>query len=160
MIPGDPIQTFIQTLQQNYVYNAQASAEVIAKYRAEFGLDGNMFTQYFRYMYQVLVQQRPRAVADQLPDARPRTSSCRALPWTIGLLGISAVLAWIIGLLIGAIAGWRRGQARSRRSRRTCRSRCRTCPYFFLALILVFVFAYQLSCSRPGRPMTRDSNPA
>ena len=46
LIPGDPIQTLIQTLQQNYVYNAQASAEVIARYQNEFGLDGNMLRQY------------------------------------------------------------------------------------------------------------------
>ena len=30
LMPGDPIQTLIQTLQQNYIYNQQASTEIIA----------------------------------------------------------------------------------------------------------------------------------
>ncbi len=57
MIPGDPIQTFIQTLQQNYVYNQQASAEVIARYQKEFGLDGNIFAQYWHYMRKLIFEQ-------------------------------------------------------------------------------------------------------
>src|SRR5215467_6224321 len=57
LIPGDPIQTFIQNLQQNYVYNAQASQAVIERYRSEFGLDGNLFSQYLHYMYRVLFRQ-------------------------------------------------------------------------------------------------------
>ena len=43
LMPGDPINTLIQTLQQNYIYNQTASAEIIARYWYEFGLDGNLF---------------------------------------------------------------------------------------------------------------------
>ena len=57
MIPGDPIQTLIQTLQQNYVYNQAASTEVIARYQAEFGLDGNIFVQYLKYMQNLMILQ-------------------------------------------------------------------------------------------------------
>jgi 5-methylthioadenosine/S-adenosylhomocysteine deaminase len=32
-----------------------------------------------------------------------------ALPWTLGLVGISTVLAFALGTLIGTVAGWRRG---------------------------------------------------
>ncbi len=143
MIPGDPIQTFIQTLQQNYVYNASASAEVIAKYRAEFGLDGNVITQYFRYMYQVLVQHDFGPSLLNYPTPA-QDVIFRALPWTMGLLGISAVLAWIIGLLTGAVAGWRRGKPGADLATNLSIALSHV-PYYFLALILTFLFAYQLN---------------
>jgi peptide/nickel transport system permease protein len=143
LIPGDPIQTFIQTLQLNYVYNQQASAEVIARYREEFGLDGNIVTQYLHYLHQVLIRQDlgpsllnyPTPVQDVI---------MRALPWTVGLLGISAVLAWFLGLLAGAVAGWRRGKFGADLVTNLAIALSHV-PYYFLALILTFIFAYQLN---------------
>ena len=143
MIPGDPIQTFIQTLAQNYVYNAAASAEVIAKYRSEFGLDGNIFTQYLHYMYQILVQHDLGPSLINYPTPA-QDVIFRALPWTMGLLGIAAVLAWIIGLLAGALAGWRRGKAGADLVTNMSIAFSHV-PYYFLALILTFIFAYQLN---------------
>lgn len=32
-----------------------------------------------------------------------------ALPWTIGLVGVTTVVAFVVGTLIGLVAGWRRG---------------------------------------------------
>ncbi|MFD2083354.1 peptide/nickel transport system permease protein [Actinopolymorpha cephalotaxi] len=143
LIPGDPIQTFIQTLQQNYVYNAQASAAVIDRYRAEFGLDGNLFSQYLHYMYRVLFQQSLGPSLINYPTPA-QDVIMRALPWTVGLLGLSAVLAWVIGLLVGALAGWRRGKAGADLVTNVAIALSHV-PYYFLALILTFVFAYQLA---------------
>lgn len=33
----------------------------------------------------------------------------KALPWSIGLVGVSTILGFIIGTVIGAVAAWRRG---------------------------------------------------
>jgi peptide/nickel transport system permease protein len=143
MIPGDPIQTFIQTLQQNYVYNEAASAEVIAKYRSEFGLDGNVFSQYLHYMYQALIGHDLGPSLLNYPTPA-QDVIMRALPWTMGLLGISAVLAWVIGLLAGALAGWRRGKVGADLITNLSIALSHV-PYYFLALILTFLFAYQLN---------------
>ena len=67
----------------------------------------------------------------------------RSLPWTIGLLGISAVLAWILGIVIGAVAGWRRGKPGSTIVTNLSIALAHV-PFFFVALILVYVFAYTL----------------
>ena len=32
-----------------------------------------------------------------------------ALPWTLGLVGVATVLAFVLGTLIGLVSGWRRG---------------------------------------------------
>ncbi|SDS13940.1 peptide/nickel transport system permease protein [Actinopolymorpha singaporensis] len=143
LIPGDPIQTFIQTLQQNYVYNAAASAAVIERYRSEFGLDGNLFSQYLHYMYRVLFQQDLGPSLLNYPTPA-QDVIMRALPWTVGLLGLSAVLAWVIGLLVGALAGWRRGKPGADLVTNVAIALSHV-PYYFLALILTFIFAYQLA---------------
>ena len=32
-----------------------------------------------------------------------------ALPWTIGLVGTATVIAFVLGILVGMLAAWRRG---------------------------------------------------
>jgi peptide/nickel transport system permease protein len=142
LMPGDPIQTLIQTLQQNYIYNAQASAEIIARYKHEFGLDGNLLTQYVVYMQKLILHGDLGPSLINYPTPA-QTVILRSLPWTIGLLGISAVLAWIFGIVIGAIAGWRRNKIGSRIATNLSIALSHV-PYFFVALILVYIFAYSL----------------
>lgn len=142
LIPGDPVQTLIQTLRQNYVYNQQASEEVIARYQHEFGLDGNIFSQYLKYMKNLIIHQDLGPSLISYPT--PAQDVIRhALPWTIGLLGISAVLAWLIGMAVGAIAGWRRGKIGSSIATNLSIALAHV-PFFFVALILVYIFAYSM----------------
>jgi peptide/nickel transport system permease protein len=142
LIPGDPIQTLIQTLQQNYVYNQQASTEVIARYQAEFGLDGNIIVQYLKYMQNLIFHGDLGPSLINYPTPA-QDVILRSLPWTIGLLGMAAVISWVLGVLIGAIAGWRRGKLGSTIITNLSIALSHV-PFFFVALILVYVFAYTL----------------
>lgn len=143
LIPGDPVRAFILTLEQNYVYNQQASAEVSAHYKTEFGLDGSLIEQYFRYMYKLFIDHDLGPSLINYPDPA-QDVIWRALPWTIGLLGIASILGWVLGLMVGAYAGWRRGKFGSDLLTNISIALGHV-PYFFLALVLVFVFAYQLN---------------
>jgi peptide/nickel transport system permease protein len=142
MMPGDPINTLIQSLQQNYIYNAQASAEIIARYQHEFGLDGNIFSQYLKYLEKLILHGDLGPSLINYPTPA-QDVILRSLPWTIGLLGISAVLSWVIGIVVGAVAGWRRGKAGSAIITNLSIALAHV-PFFFVALILVYVFAYTL----------------
>jgi peptide/nickel transport system permease protein len=142
MMPGDPINTLIQSLQQNYIYNAQASAEIIARYQHEFGLDGNIFSQYLKYLEKLILHGDLGPSLINYPTPA-QDVILRSLPWTIGLLGISAVLSWVIGIIVGAIAGWRRGKVGSSIITNLSIALAHV-PFFFVALILVYVFAYTL----------------
>ncbi|HEY0618113.1 MAG TPA: ABC transporter permease [Kribbella sp.] len=142
LIPGDPIRTLIQTLQQNYVYNQQVSTEVISRYQREFGLDGNIFVQYLKYLNNLVLHGDLGPSLINYPTPA-QDVILRSLPWTIGLLGISAVLAWVIGIAVGAIAGWRRGRLGSAIATNLSIALSHV-PFFFVALILVYVFAYSL----------------
>ena len=153
-MPGDPIQTLIQTLQQNYIYNAQASTEIIARYKHEFGLDGNLLTQYLTYMQKLILHGDLGPSLINYPTPA-QTVILRSLPWTIGLLGISAVLAWILGIAIGAVAGAaRQGRLRDRHQ---SVDRAVSRAVFFVALVLVYIFAYSMVCCRPDRRTTPTS---
>lgn len=143
LIPGDPISAFIQTMQSNQVYNVQASAAVVDHYKKVFGLQGNIFQQYTHYMYQLFVLHDLGPSLLDYPT-HSQVVIMRALPWTIGLLGLSAVIAWVLGLLLGALVGWRRGALSSRGITNLALAFSHV-PYYFVALLLLFFFAYRLN---------------
>jgi peptide/nickel transport system permease protein len=67
-----------------------------------------------------------------------------ALPWTLVLVGLATVLAFVIGTLAGVLAAWRRGRALDAVA--TVGSTFTSAfPYFWTALLLLFVFAFQLN---------------
>ena len=140
LIPGNPIGAYISNLQSEYNYNAQASAAVVAHYKDVFGLNGNLLQQYFAYMYQLIFKHNmgPSLLAYPTPSL---VLVGRAVPWTVGLLGLSAVIAWFLGVILGALAGWTRG---SRISSTLTYSGLAAAhlPAYFIALILLLLFAF------------------
>src|SRR5690242_17939156 len=56
LIPGNPIEGYIQNLQQKQIYSTHGSQSMVTYYKHVFGLDGNLLQQYFHYMNQLIVQ--------------------------------------------------------------------------------------------------------
>ena len=67
----------------------------------------------------------------------------RALPWTVGLLLTSTLLAWIIGNIGGGLAGYFR-QSRTLKIIDRMAMFIRPIPHYIFALILIIFFAYLL----------------
>lgn len=66
-----------------------------------------------------------------------------ALPWTLVLVGTVTALAFLVGTLLGVAAGWRRGRALDTVA--TVGSTFTSAfPYFWTALLLLFVFGFEL----------------
>lgn len=143
MIPGDPIGAFIQSLASTQVYNVAASQELIQHYKQVFGLQGNLLQQYGHYMYQLFIMHDLGPALLDYPT-HSQVIILRALPWTMGLLGLSAVIAWVFGLLLGALVGWRRN-ALSSRSLTNVALAFSHVPFYFVALLAIFFFAYRLN---------------
>ena len=77
--------------------------EMVQEYNVKFGLDKPLWQQYLNYLgdvsrldFNYSVSNYPRTVTSMLADA---------LPWTIGLLLTTTMLAFVIGTLLGAILG-------------------------------------------------------
>src|SRR5690348_14057360 len=104
LMPGDPAEAYIAKLQTQQVTRAQIEA-----IRAEFGVNPEVpiWKQYFDYVSGLLhgnlgiaTSQFPSQVSDILRES---------LPWTIALVGISLILSFLMGSLVGMLIAWRRG---------------------------------------------------
>ena len=140
LIPGDPIEALVMSMEQQYSYSIKGADEMIEEYKAVFGLQGNLLEQYIRYVKNVVfkLDLGPSLVAF---PTHAQDLIARALPWTLGLLSLSVVISWGLGLIIGALLGWKRDTRLG--SWLTNLALCFSqIPYYFAALLLVFLLAY------------------
>lgn len=141
LIPGNPVQAFLANLQQTiHSTNLQASSQVLAHYKAVFGLDGSLLTQYGHYMYQLFIKgtMGPSLISYPTPAQQVIAN---ALPYTIGLLGLATVIAFILGTLLGALIGWLPDRRWSSWTSNVCIALSHV-PFYFVALIGLFILCY------------------
>ena len=117
------------------------ATELVAEYERMFGLDQSLWTQYTRFLRELLrgnfgysISNFPSEVTDLL---RP------AIPWTIGLLTVTTLISWALGSILGAIAGWRGQRSALSRFLVPTALVLYTTPYYILAIILIFLLAFQ-----------------
>src|SRR5262249_8573618 len=67
----------------------------------------------------------------------------QSLPWTLGLVGMATVIAFVIGTLIGILSAWRRGGIFDS-ILTPAFVIISAFPYFWLGLLLLLVFALTL----------------
>jgi peptide/nickel transport system permease protein len=67
----------------------------------------------------------------------------QALPWTLGLIGVTTVLAFALGTLIGVVAGWRRGGALDSLLPPVFVI-ASAFPFFWIALLCIYAFSQTL----------------
>ena len=99
VVEGDPVA--------NLFRGRNLTQEQQDELRHEFGLDGSQLEQFGRYLdADGAAEPGPLVHRRTSPS---RTRSCeRAWP-TIALVGISTLLSTVFGVLIGIVAGWKRG---------------------------------------------------
>lgn len=143
LIPGDPILSFMASLEQQYGFQQTASQDILIYYREVFGLNGNLFQQYTRYLYQTLVTRDLGPALIDFPTPAQYVIA-RSLPWTIGLLGLSVGISWAIGLFLGALAAWKRNSPFSQLMTNFALTFAFV-PGYFIALMALFILAYRLA---------------
>ena len=92
-----------------------------------------------------LEEHRPVQLRHARTRSRPRRSRTtigKALPWTIVLVGVTTVIAFIIGTLLGVFAGWRRGTAADT-SVTLGATFFAAFPPFWLGLLLLYFLAFK-----------------
>jgi peptide/nickel transport system permease protein len=95
---------------------------------------------YFEYLGNCLTGQFGVTAAG-VPVMNEITSK---LPWTLGLVGVTTVLAFIIGTVAGVASAWRRGGRLDAILPPTLFI-ISTVPVFFVGLLLIYVFAVKLN---------------
>jgi peptide/nickel transport system permease protein len=107
----------------------------------EFGVnnDQNIVITYLQYLFNCLTGNFG-VTAARVPVTDEILSK---LPWTLALVGLTTVIAFAIGTAIGIVSAWRRG-SRLDSFLPPFLFIISTLPVFFVALVLLYVFAVEL----------------
>ena len=137
--PIDPVET---TLSQAAAFGS-TSPEAIAMLRESlqelYGTGGSLFEQYLTFWGRIVRGDfGPSLSAFPTPVA---TLIARAIPWTIGLLVTATVLAWVIGNILGGLAGYYR-ENRLLKAVGVISMGLHPIPYYIVAFVLLIVFGY------------------
>lgn len=138
LVPGDPLGAVFLNLAS--VGASLGAADMVAEYERLFGLDRSLGEQYVSFVRELFRGNLGYSIANF--PSRVSELLVRSLPWTIGLLGVTTLVSWVVGTLIGAIVGWRGGKSRLFQSLVPVALVLYTIPYYILAIVLVFLFAF------------------
>lgn len=139
LAPGNPAEYVVLQLERTSSGVANAG-QLLSQYKKAFGLDQPLLGQYWSYLVQLAHFNLGYSIED-FPE--PVTSLIgTALPWTVGLLSVSILLAWAIGTLLGGLLAWP-STPRPLRTVLSAAMSLQAVPQYLLALILLFVFSYK-----------------
>lgn len=133
------------------------SAEEVADIRQAlgemYGIQGSLWSQYLSFLRRVFLEFDfgPSLTAYPVPVS---DFIWQALPWTLGLLGISTIIAWVLGNLIGLVAGFFHDR-RFAAVAETIGVLIYPIPYYVFALVLIILFTYLI----PIFPLTTTIMP-
>src|SRR3954451_16550526 len=99
----------------------------------------NWLVQYVDYLGNMVTGRWGISIGATL-GAPVRTLVSQALPWTLGLVGIATVLAFLLGSLVGIVAGWKRG-GKVDSILPPVFVVTSALPYFWVGLLLILVFS-------------------
>lgn len=103
LAPGDPITAMVARMSQQAGF-VEGADLIIEGWKERFGLNDPVYVQYLRYMGNLLRFDLGLAMA-RFPSPVSQLVS-RALPWTIGLVGIATLIFFTVGNLFGALLAW------------------------------------------------------
>ena len=143
MFPADPVESMIGQIQSRSGTMDPVQMESLRRsLRVQFGLEGSLGEQYLSYLWKGLLHFDfgPSLMSYPAPAGEIIATY---LPYTLGLSLTSTIIAWIIGNIIGLLAGFRKNK-RSSRILESIAICIYPIPYFIVALILQIVFAFLL----------------
>jgi peptide/nickel transport system permease protein len=108
----------------------------------QFGVNvhQSVLVSYFQYLGNCLTGQFG-VTAQNVPVMNEIMSK---LPWTLGLVGVTTIIAFLIGTVAGVYSAWRRGGRLDAILPPTLFI-VSTVPVFFVGLLLIYVFAVKLN---------------
>jgi len=161
LMPINPVDGYIGQLQSraNGTMTSEAIAELRTTLEQLYGLNGDIFTQYVSYLRRIVFgfdfgpsfTYYPQPVSAMILNA---------LPWTLGLLLTSTVIAWTLGNLVGLVAGYfHKNKAASLLE--FVGILLYPIPYYILAVTMLLLLAYifpifPLSATFPVGQMTPE----
>ncbi|MBB6484627.1 ABC transporter permease [Rhizobium lusitanum] len=131
VVPGDPVALMMKE---------HASADVIARIRAQMHLDDPLLTRYLRFLWDALHGDLGTSIK---LNRSVTTLILTAFPATLLLAGCAAVVSWIIGIPAGILSAVRRDSLLDHFFMGFSLLGV-SMPIFWSALLLQYIFALKL----------------
>jgi peptide/nickel transport system permease protein len=153
LMPGNPALAMMTKF-----HSAGANPQTLRALETLFGVNNQqgLIAQYFGYLHQMLTGNFGTSLS-QFP-ASVTSVIGSAIWWTLGLVGVTTVLAFVLGTGLGIVSAWRRG-GKLDSVLPPVFVITSAIPYFWVAMVLVLVFGITLHWfpSQGGYYVTTDS---
>ncbi|WP_412028360.1 ABC transporter permease [Deinococcus yunweiensis] len=138
LVPGDPVGAMLAK------YQGKLDPSAVDALRLAYGLNdqGSPLSQYVGYLGNLIQGDFGRSIS-QFPT--PVIDIVRmAAPWTIGLVGVTTVLAFLLGSALGVYSAWHRGRPLAD-AMPPIALFLNSMPYMFVGLGLLYLLAFKSS---------------
>ena len=151
LMPGDPASIIFAR------FKGKLKPEAIDAMRESFGLTNDpIFIQYFSYLTSILKGDLGTSIA-YFPAPVSQIIG-NGLGWTIFLAGTSMIIAFLIGTTLGIIIAWNRTGKLDTILPPTL-AFFGAFPYFWLAMVFLYLFGFSLNWFPIGRAYGNEINP-
>jgi peptide/nickel transport system permease protein len=139
LMPGDPIGGILQHLSPAQI---QANPGIIATYQKLVGGGKQpLLTAYWQYLHRVATLDFGISTSNY--PTKVSEVVARTIPYSLVLVGVAFLLAFLLGTAIGMVAAWRRGGAFDSVFVPLFMALA-AFPAYFTALLLLYVFGLKL----------------
>ena len=137
LMPGNP------ALAMMAQYKGQVNGAALKALEIAFGINTHesLVSSYFQYLGNIAHARFGDSIVFDMRSVSYEVF--QALPWTLGLVGVTTAIAFALGTLIGLVAGWRRG-SKLDSILPPVFVVTSAFPYFWVGLLFVWLLAYKL----------------
>lgn len=137
-LPGSPVDAVLAKL----ALRGPVSPDTRRSIEVMLGADqqGPLVMEYFQYIGGLL--RGDLGVSVTYFPTPVTTIIGQSLPWTLVLVGLATTITFLLGIILGTIAGWKRGSWLD--SIIPATTIMQAVPYFWLALLFIYIFSVNL----------------
>lgn len=139
--PINPIDAAVSRLTAYQTLNPEAVVELRTTLEDLYGLEGTILQQYVGFWQRVL-----RGDLGPSFGAFPMSVNqviANGIWWTVGLLSVGTIIAWVLGLVLGSLAGYFPNSLWSQILEKSLIT-VYPIPYYIVAFVLLMLFTYYL----------------
>lgn len=151
----NPIESRMNQLAAQGGVYANQIQEMVKIYNAKFGFDKPLWQQYLAYWGDLLrmdlgvsVSFYPQTALDMI---------ARSAPWTIGLLTVSTLIAFVFGTLLGALMAWPRTSSMATALSPLFMT-LSAIPYYLVGMLFIYLIAMRWRLLPVGGAYTAGTN--
>lgn len=135
LMPGDPIVLLVERMEGRIDPDAM---DAIAE---SYGISNDpLILQYFTYLRNL--SQGDLGLSIGFHPVPVTDIVMGALPWTLGLVGLTTIISFLVGTSLGVLLAWRRGKKSDYIL--PALTFFNGVPYFWMALLLVLILSVNL----------------